>query len=215
MQTNNYNIMGNALSLPSIYKYLNYLSWPWTGYVKNTFAPSTDEEYLTNIGLMLEQFSNERRKKLRDYDCYALWLAKRSRASFSTNEFEIEILVGSSHSLLLLWLVRVITSVMFLSITIWKPLYSKLFTELGWEQVPLHFPDKNKPFKSATDSATASSGGGSMALLKNAPISPSLRSLMVRASSWRGVRRISGVACSASLSKRQHSWFKKNKIITV
>ena len=155
------------------------------------------------------------RKKLRDNDCYALWLPKRSRASFSTNEkFEIEILIGSSHSLLLLWLVRVVTLVMFLSTTIWKPLFSKLFTGLGWEQVPLHFPDKNQPFKSATDSATASSGGGSMALLKNSPISPSLRSLMVRASSWRGVRRISGVACSASLSKCQHSWLKKNKIIT-
>lgn len=55
------------------------------------------------------------------------------------------------------------------------------------------------PLSSATDSATASSGGGSMALFKNSPISPSLRSLMVRASSWRGVRSISGVACSASL----------------
>ena len=55
------------------------------------------------------------------------------------------------------------------------------------------------PFNSATDSATASRGGGSIALFKNSPMSPSLRSLMVRASSWRGVRRISGVACSASL----------------
>lgn len=39
------------------------------------------------------------------------------------------------------------------------------------------------PFNSATDSATASRGGGSMALFKNSPMSPSLRSLMVRASS--------------------------------
>lgn len=127
-------------------------------------------------------------------------------AHSASYRYLLRILIGSSHSLLLLWLVRVVTLVMFLSTTIWKPLFSKLFTGLGWEQVPLHFPDKNQPFKSATDSATASSGGGSMALLKNSPISPSLRSLMVRASSWRGVRRISGVACSASLSKCQHSW---------
>ena len=61
------------------------------------------------------------------------------------------------------------------------------------------FYRQHVPFSSATDSATASRGGGSMALFKNASMSPSLRSLIVRASSWRGVRRISGVACSASL----------------
>jgi len=44
-------------------------------------------------------------------------------------------------------------------------------------------PPYSLPFNSATDSATASRGGGSMALFKNSPMSPSLRSLMVRASS--------------------------------
>ena len=61
----------------------------------------------------------------------------------------------------------------------------------------------NVPLSSATDSATASSGGGSIALFRNSPISPSFNNLIVRASSWSGVRRISGVACSASL-KRFH-----------
>ena len=63
------------------------------------------------------------------------------------------------------------------------------------------YSESNLPFNRAIDSATASSGGGSMALFKNSLISPSFRNLMVRASSWSGVRKISGVACSASLSK--------------
>ena len=63
------------------------------------------------------------------------------------------------------------------------------------------YSESNLPFNRAIDSATASSGGGSMALFKNSLISPSFRNLMVRASSLSGVRKISGVACSASLSK--------------
>ncbi len=43
-------------------------------------------------------------------------------------------------------------------------------------------------------SATASRGGGSMALDRKSLISPRRRSLMLRASSRRGVRNISGVA---------------------
>lgn len=57
----------------------------------------------------------------------------------------------------------------------------------------------NQPLKSAIDSITASKGGGSIALFKNSRMSPNFNNLIVRASSCSGVRRISGVACSANL----------------
>ena len=57
------------------------------------------------------------------------------------------------------------------------------------------------PFKSAIDSMTASRGGGSNALLTKSLISPSFNNFILKASSCKGVRRISGVACSANLQK--------------
>lgn len=55
------------------------------------------------------------------------------------------------------------------------------------------------PLSVCSASITASNGGGSMALDKKFPMAPSLRSLMLRATSCSGVRKISGVIWVSSL----------------
>ena len=57
----------------------------------------------------------------------------------------------------------------------------------------------NSPLSVASASITASMGGGSTALARKGPMGPSLSSLMDKASSWSGVRKISGVVCWSSL----------------
>lgn len=52
---------------------------------------------------------------------------------------------------------------------------------------------KSLPLKRTSDSITASIGGGSKALDKNLPMSPSLSNLIANAISCKGVRKISGV----------------------
>lgn len=49
------------------------------------------------------------------------------------------------------------------------------------------------PFSITWASITASIGGGSIALLRNCPISPSRNNLIDKAISCKGVRKISGV----------------------
>lgn len=59
------------------------------------------------------------------------------------------------------------------------------------------------PLRVCSASMTASSGGGSMALDRKCPMAPSLSSLMLRATSCRGVRKISGVMWVSSLQQHK------------
>lgn len=73
-----------------------------------------------------------------------------------------------------------------------------------------------KPLSVTSASMTASIGGAWIALDRNSPMEPRRRSLMERATSWRGVRNISGVMCSSSFLNRscantqylwKHNWY--------
>lgn len=76
-------------------------------------------------------------------------------------------------------------------------------TQVWWCQRSCLVEGKKRswPRSIASASMTASKGGGSMAFCRKAPTWPSLNSLMDRASSWSGVRKISGVVCCSSLGE--------------